>query len=89
MGARFSKARKCTSPVGERGLRARRPSCGGKRMTELALHLTEQVIPHVPVRQFVLSLLHRLRDLLAYDHARSLSVFARGVARSIRLGRSW
>jgi len=50
------------------------PSCGGKRMTELALHLTEQVIPHVPVRQFVLSLPHRLRYLLAYDHARSLGV---------------
>jgi hypothetical protein len=43
-------------------------------MTELALHLAEQVIPHVPVRQFVLSLPHRLRYMLAYDHARSLSI---------------
>jgi hypothetical protein len=43
-------------------------------MTALALRLTEQMVPHVPVRQFVLSLPHRLRYLLAYDHARSLGV---------------
>jgi hypothetical protein len=39
------------------------PSCGGKRMTDLALHLTEHVIPYVPVRQFGLSIPHRLRYL--------------------------
>ena len=50
------------------------PSCGGRRMTALAQHLTEHVIPHVPVRQFVLSFPHRLRYWLAYDHARSLGV---------------
>jgi hypothetical protein len=43
-------------------------------MTALALHLTERIVPHVPVRQFVLSLPHRLRYLLAFDHARSLGV---------------
>ncbi|HKU42483.1 MAG TPA: transposase [Polyangiales bacterium] len=58
------------------------PSCGGKRMTDLALHLTEHVIPYVPVRQFVLSIPHRLRYLLAYDHARCLAVL-RIVARAI------
>jgi Putative transposase/Transposase zinc-binding domain len=62
--------------------RALCPSCGGKRMTELAQHLSEQVIPHVPVRQFVLSLPHRLRYWLAYDHARSLSVL-RVVVRAV------
>ena len=32
------------------------PSCGGRRMTELAAHLVDRVIPDVPVRQWVLSL---------------------------------
>jgi hypothetical protein len=49
-------------------------SCGGKRMTELAAHLTDHVIPFVPVRQFVLSFPHRLRYLLAYDHERCIAV---------------
>ena len=51
------------------------PSCGGKRMTELAAHLVDRVIPRVPVRQFVLSLPHRFRFRLAYDHGRSIAVF--------------
>ena len=49
-------------------------SCGGKRMTGLAAHLTDHVIPFVPVRQFVLSVPHRLRYLLAYDHERCIAV---------------
>ena len=32
------------------------PSCGGRRMTELAAHLVDGVFPDVPVRQWVLSL---------------------------------
>jgi len=32
------------------------PSCGGKRMTMLAAHLTDNVIASVPMRQWVLSL---------------------------------
>ena len=32
------------------------PSCGGRRMSELAAHLVDRVIPDVPVRQWVLSL---------------------------------
>lgn len=44
------------------------PSCGGKRMTELAAHLVERVISVVPTRQWVLSLPHRLRYRLAYSH---------------------
>ena len=49
-------------------------SCGSKRMTSLAAELTDRVIPFVPVRQFVLSLPHALRYLLAYDHGRCLAV---------------
>jgi hypothetical protein len=46
------------------------PSCAGKRMTDVASHVVDQIIPAVPVRQFVLSLPHRLRYRLAYDHER-------------------
>ncbi len=49
-------------------------SCGGKRMTSVAAELTDRVIPFVPVRQFVLSVPHRLRYLLAYDHDRCTAV---------------
>ncbi len=44
------------------------PSCGGRRMTERAADLVDRVLPRVPVRQWVLSLPHRLRYLLAWDH---------------------
>ena len=44
------------------------PSCGGRRMTERAAHLVDAVLPRVPVRQWVLSLPHGLRDLLARNH---------------------
>jgi hypothetical protein len=40
------------------------PSCGGRRMTEAAARLVDGILPHVPVRQWVLSLPHRLRYLL-------------------------
>ncbi|MBW2255766.1 MAG: transposase zinc-binding domain-containing protein, partial [Deltaproteobacteria bacterium] len=32
------------------------PSCLGRRMCQTAAHLVDQVLPHVPVRQWVLSL---------------------------------
>lgn len=32
------------------------PSCCGRRMADTAAHLVDRVIPHVPVRQWVLSL---------------------------------
>jgi hypothetical protein len=44
------------------------PRCGGRRMAERAAHLVDHVWPDVPVRQWVLSLPHRLRYLLAWDH---------------------
>jgi hypothetical protein len=45
------------------------PSCCGRRMAERAAHLVDHVFPpDVPVRQWVLSVPHRLRYRLAYDH---------------------
>jgi hypothetical protein len=41
------------------------PSCGEGRMSQTASHLVDHVIPHVPVRQWVLSLPIPLRVLLA------------------------
>lgn len=52
------------------------PSCGGRRMTELAAHLVDRVIPDVPVRQWVLSLPWSLRYLLAFDTALCRDVLA-------------
>ena len=40
------------------------PSCNAKRMVETAAHLADHVFPHVPVRQFVLSVPKRLRPFL-------------------------
>ena len=37
-------------------------------MTERAAHLVDHVFPDVPIRQWVLSLPHRVRYLLAWDH---------------------
>ena len=37
-------------------------------MTESAARLVDGGLPRVPVRQWVLSLPHRLRYLLAWDH---------------------
>jgi hypothetical protein len=44
------------------------PSCGERRMAERAAHLVDQVFPEVPIRQWVLTVPHRLRYLLAWDH---------------------
>jgi hypothetical protein len=43
------------------------PSCGGRRMSELAAQLVDRVIPRVPVRQWVLSVPFTLRYQLAFD----------------------
>ena len=45
------------------------PSCGSRRMADLAAHLVDAVLPYAPVRQWVLSLPYRVRFLLAYDPA--------------------
>ena len=41
------------------------PSCGARRLAQTAAHLVDHVIPHVPVRQWVLSQPIPLRLLLA------------------------
>ena len=43
------------------------PSCGGRRMAETAALLADEVLPERPLRQWVLSLPHALRFLLATD----------------------
>ena len=76
------------------------PSCGGRRMTERTAHLVDEVLPWVPVRQWVLTVPYRLRYLMAWDHGLSravlgvyarvlLDVYARGTQeRGLRDGRS-
>jgi hypothetical protein len=44
------------------------PSCAAKRMTSLSAHLTDNVIPFVPVRQWVWSFPVWLRYKIGYDH---------------------
>lgn len=58
------------------------PSCGGRRMADTAAFLVDRVLPRVPVRQWVLTLPHRLRYLCAYEPemCRSLRrIFVRAV----------
>ena len=43
------------------------PSCNARRMAEGAAYLTDQVLPHLPLRQWVLSLPKRLRPYLHRD----------------------
>jgi hypothetical protein len=76
------------------------PSCGGRRMTERAAHLVDEVLPRVPVRQWVLTVPYRLRYRMAFDHGLSravlgvytrvlLDVYARGArARGLPDGRT-
>ena len=52
------------------------PSCGGRRMIERAAHLIDHVLPHAPVRQWVLSLPFELRYRLAWDHKLCRAVLA-------------
>jgi hypothetical protein len=63
------------------------PSCATRRMQGTATHLIDHVIPHVPVRQWVLSLPQWARFLLARDPAlitRALQVFLAEVFKSYR-----
>lgn len=56
-------------------------------MAESAAHLVDSILPHVPVRQWVLSVPHSLRYLLAYDAEAStavLGVFVHEVFRWLR-----
>jgi hypothetical protein len=52
------------------------PSCGGRRMAAGAAELVDHILPHVPIRQWVLSLPHALRYRLAWDHTLCRAVLA-------------
>lgn len=43
------------------------PSCGGRRMSELAAHLVDRVLPRVPIRQWVFTVPVPVRYQLAFD----------------------
>ncbi len=76
------------------------PSCCGRRMASGAAELVDHILPHVPIRQWVLSLPHALRYRLAWDHVLCRAVLTiytrallgferrRGRRRGIRDGRS-
>jgi hypothetical protein len=62
--------------------------CGGRRMTEQAAHLVDHVVPFVPMRQWVLTLPHRLRYRLGYDHGlckQLLRIFVRALRDHYRM----
>ena len=63
------------------------PSCSGRRMADTAARLVDEVLPRVPVRQWVLSFPYEIRYRLAYDGAwvsKVLAVFLRVVGRWYR-----
>ena len=43
------------------------PSCNARRMVEVTAHLTDHVLPPLPVRQWVLSLPRRIRPFLPHN----------------------
>jgi len=43
------------------------PSCAGRRMSDLAAYLVDRILPHVPYRQWVVSLPFHLRLPVSFD----------------------
>jgi len=63
------------------------PSCLGRRMADFAAHLCDHVMPHVPVRQWVLTVPFGLRFGMAFDPALAgvvLRTFVAVVSRWLR-----
>ena len=63
------------------------PSCNARRMVETAAHLTDHVLPPLPVRQWVLAVPKRLRYFLHRDadlQGAALRVFLRVVEQHLR-----
>jgi hypothetical protein len=61
------------------------PSCNTRRMVETAAHLTDHVLPRLPVRQWVLSVPRRLRYFMQRDGAvlnMVLRTFLRGITQT-------
>jgi hypothetical protein len=71
------------------------PSCATRRMHDTAAHLVDRVLPHVPIRQWVLTFPWRIRLPLAYNarllsaaltlFIRAVFTFQRGRARALGL----
>jgi len=51
------------------------PSCAGRRMNEQAAHLVDRVLPHMPYRQWVLTLPGELARVVAFDADLATAVF--------------
>ncbi|MDG2303755.1 MAG: transposase, partial [Candidatus Binatia bacterium] len=51
-------------------------SCTGRRMNERAADLVDHVLGGLPIRQYVLTVPHRLRYLMAFDHRLCRAVLA-------------
>jgi hypothetical protein len=63
------------------------PSCSARRMGGVAAHLTDQVLPPLPLRQWVLSLPKRIRPFLPHDPRLAgdvLRVLLRGIRTTLR-----
>ena len=63
------------------------PSCGGRRMSELAAFLVDEVFPQVPIRQVVLSFPFPVRFWLAKNNrlqSELLNITIRGVSGLLR-----
>ena len=63
------------------------PSCLGRRMSDIAAHLVDEVLPEVPTRQWVCTLPWRLRYAMGYDRklcADVLGAFIAALKRSLR-----
>ena len=63
------------------------PSCGARRMADTARRWVDGLLPHVPYRQWVLTLPFPLRFRLAWDHellGRVLDLFQRAIGMRLR-----
>jgi hypothetical protein len=63
------------------------PSCCGRRMVDMAVHLEQRVLPAVPIRPWICSLPWGLRALCGYDRelcAEVVSAFVGEVSRSLK-----
>ncbi len=63
------------------------PSCNTRHMAETAAHLVDHVFPKVPVRQWVLSLLKRLRYYLYHNPqiaTKVLKIFLDEIAKQLK-----
>ncbi|OUR97364.1 hypothetical protein A9Q84_13650 [Halobacteriovorax marinus] len=59
------------------------PSCSGRRMNDTAIHLMDEVIPEVPVRQWVLSMPYSHRFILSSNNdllRKTLAIYHRVIS---------